>query len=351
MKFRILTENRPNSPPSTVAKRTAFRTTAIAAILLHCAPALPAATGAYRWEDENGVVHYTDQVPPEVAKRPRAKLNEQAKILEIVEGQKTPEQLEQIRRLKKLRIDQQRIIVEQRDSDTSLNRTYRSEEEMRVTLQGKLNTIESVQKIADGNRAHQEEILRTLIKRAADTENSGQPVPQTLRDSIDSTRKQIASYQEKSRTLESTKAEILAGFAKDLKRLKSLAELHQNPESGSLEWQAQKPEADVLIVSSVSCEPSQCDRVWALAKEYLKAKTNRPLVTDTPTILQTVGPRTEQDMALLIVRIAGKTADTVFLDTSCHLSSLGDELCAGDVARNIRAGFAPYIEAGLKAGR
>lgn len=316
------------------------------ALLLCAASALKAET--FRWVDEQGEVHYTDQVPPDEAKRARAKLNKQARVTEVIEEQKTPEQIEKAKRLKKLRIDQQRILAEQRDSDTSLNRTYRSEEEMKVALQGKLNTIDSAKRIADANRLHQEEILRSLIKRAADTENSGQPIPQLLRDSIESTRKQIAIYQEKSRTLETSKADITASTAKDLKRLKSLQELSRNPEFGSLEWQAQPPQADVLIVSAVNCEPKQCETAWGLAKEYLKTKTARPLVTETPTIMQTAGPRTEKDMAVLVVRIPGKTVDTLFLDTSCHLSSLGEELCSGETARDIRAGFAPYMEQHMK---
>ncbi len=246
----------------------------IAAILSLFAPALSA--GTFRWVDENGSVHYTDQVPPEDAKRPRAKLNPQAKILEFIEGQKTPEQLDQARRLKKLRIDQQRILAKQRDSDISLHQTYRSEEEMQAVLQGKLDTIESAQKIADANRMHQEEILRTLIKHAAETENAGQPVPQNLRDSLESTRRQIASYLEKSRALDSTKADIVNAFAKDLERLKNLENRrHLNPESGTLEWKAQRPEADVAIVSAVNCTPDQCDAAWLWRKN-----TSRPIAID-----------------------------------------------------------------------
>jgi hypothetical protein len=324
-----------------------LRKVAYGLTLLLCAiPITQAET--FRWTDEKGEVHYTDQVPPDEAKRARAKLNSQARVTEVVEEQKTPEQIEQTKRLKKLRNDQQRILAEQRDSDTSLNRTYRSEEEMRVALQSKLNTIDSARRITDANRLHQEEILRSLIKRAADAENSGQPIPQLLRDSIESTRKQIAIYQEKSRTLETSKADIITSNAKDLKRLKRLQELARTPEIGSLEWQAQRPQADVLILSAVSCEPKQCEMVWNLAKEYLKTKTTRPLVTETPTIMQTAGPRSETDMAVLIVRIPGKMADTIFLDTSCHLSSLGDELCSGEIARDIRSGFAPYIEQRMK---
>jgi len=350
VKLRVVAEKRSQTGDGGLAasaKRAAFHHAVVAALLLLCPPVSHAET--FRWVDENGLVHYTDQVPPEEAKRPRAKLNPEAKILELIEGQKTQEQLEQARRLKKLRADQQRILAEQRDSDMSLNRTYRSEDEMQVALKGKLNTMDAAKRIADSNRQHQEDTLRSLIKRAADTENAGQQVPQMLRDSIESARRQIASYQEKARGLDNTKADIVASFTKDLERFRNLQELQRSPETGSLEWEAQRPQADVLIVSAITCKPKECDVAWTLAKEYLKTKTTRPLVTETPTIMQTAGPRTERDMAVLVVRIPGKTADTLFLDTSCHLSSLGDELCAGPAAKDIRTGFVPYLEAGLKA--
>lgn len=333
------------------ARRTALYKAVTAATLLLFASGLSA--GTFRWVDGNGIVHYTDQVPPEEAKRPRAKLDPHAKILEFVEGQKTPEQLEQAKRLKKLRIDQQRILNEQKDNDSTLNRTYRSEEEMQVVLKGRLNTIESAKKIAAANRMRQEETLRSLFRRAADNENAGQPIPQALRDSIESTRRQIAGYLEKDRLLDKTKAEIEAAFVKDLKRLKSLEELRKTPEIGPLEWRTQRPITDVPIVSAISCASQQCDIAWALTKEYMNAKSSRPVVSETQAILQTPGPHTEQDIALLAVRIVGKgSADTViFLDTACHPSSIGDELCVSDLVKDIRAGFVPYIEAALKSGR
>ncbi|MFM8333391.1 MAG: DUF4124 domain-containing protein [Candidatus Methylumidiphilus sp.] len=343
---------KPQSPATTQGRQSEHPAAAIclAALALALAVFSPGAQATYRWMDEKGEWHYTDQLPPEQAKRPHAKINDAAKVVDVNEGQKTPEQVAEAKRLTQLRLDQQRILREQRDSDTSLMRTYRSEEEMQMALQNKLNTMESAKKIAESNRLHQVEVLQSLVKRAADTENAGQKVPQNLRDSIESTRRQIALHLEKIRTLDGVKAEIVATFKKDLERFKNLEALRLNPEFGSLEWQAQSPEHDVNIASAVSCAPKVCDLAWTFAKDYIKSKTNRPLVTETPTILQTAGPREEKDMSLLVVRITGKTQDTLFLDTSCHISSIGEELCAGDVANDIRGGFKPYIEEHIKAG-
>lgn len=302
----------------------------------------------FRWVDDQGIVHYTDQVPPEESKRPRAKLNPNAETIELVEGQKTPEQLEQIKRLKQLRYEQQRILSQQKDSDQSLLRTYRSIEEMQMALQNKINTMDSTIKIADSNKQHQEENLRTQVKRAAEIELSGQPVPKNLRDNIESTRRQIATYMEKISLLENSKQDIITAFSKDLERFKSLENLKLHPEYGSLDWRPQSSNADVGILSAINCKPSVCGLAWTLAKEFVKTISSKALVTDTETIIQTVSPRDEKDLALLVVRIPGKTSDILFLDTSCHMSSIGDEYCTGETAKEIRIQFAPYVERALK---
>src|SRR5689334_11671993 len=48
---------------------------------------------AYRWVDENGVVHYGDRLPPQYAKKESAILNKQGVEVGHTEAQKTPEQL------------------------------------------------------------------------------------------------------------------------------------------------------------------------------------------------------------------------------------------------------------------
>jgi hypothetical protein len=328
-------------------KQIVFLIVTLAAVLAFSAHENRA--GTFRWIDDTGMIHYTDQVPPEESKRPHAKLDSDAQTVELVEGEKSQEELEQIKRLKQLRIDQQRILSQQKDSDLSLLRTYRSVEEMQMALQNKINTIESTIKIADSNRQHQEENLRLQVKRAAEMELSGQPLPKNLRDNVESTRRQIATYQEKIRMLENSKEDIIKAFNKDLDRFKTLENIKLHPEIGSMEWRPQSANADVDVLSEVSCKPTTCNLAWALAKDYIKASSNKELVTETESILQTASPRQEKDLALLVVRIPGKTSDTLFLDTACNTSSIGEEHCAGEAAKKIRAGFAVYIGHGLSA--
>ncbi len=302
---------------------------------------------AYRWVDDQGNVHYADQVPPEEAKHPRAKLNREGKSVELIEGAKSREQIEREKRLKQLREEARHILAAQKDRDQSLLRTYHSEEEMQEALQSKLDTIEASRKLAESNRQHQEEILQSQVQNAAEIELAGQPVPKTLTESIESTRRQIANLLEQDRSLGNSKAEIIASFARDRERFKALEALRTNQQLDSLEWRAQGPAADVGIISAVSCAPQICAQAWGLAKQYIQVKIGKPLVTETDTILQSASPREQSELAVLVVRIKGKTEDTLFLDTSCHPSSIGDELCSGDLVKQIRSGFAPYIEQGL----
>jgi Domain of unknown function (DUF4124) len=48
---------------------------------------------AYRWVDEQGVVHYGDRVPPQYVEKERALLNSQGVVVGHLDAQKTPEQI------------------------------------------------------------------------------------------------------------------------------------------------------------------------------------------------------------------------------------------------------------------
>jgi len=47
---------------------------------------------AYRWTDEQGVVHYGDRIPPQYAQKERAVLNSQGVEVRRLDAQRTPEQ-------------------------------------------------------------------------------------------------------------------------------------------------------------------------------------------------------------------------------------------------------------------
>ena len=74
----------------------------------------------YRWVDEHGNVRYSDQVPPDQVKHRRESLNDNARVVETVEKEKTKAQRELDKRLLILRKQQDDIIAKQKSHDKVL---------------------------------------------------------------------------------------------------------------------------------------------------------------------------------------------------------------------------------------
>src|ERR1700730_3317719 len=65
----------------------------LAPVVASAGPASSADKGvAYRWTDEQGVVHYGDRIPPQYAQKERAVLNSQGVEVRRLDAQKSAEQ-------------------------------------------------------------------------------------------------------------------------------------------------------------------------------------------------------------------------------------------------------------------
>lgn len=314
-----------------------------------------AALGTYRWQDESGAVHYSDQIPPDQAKHRRAKLSPQAREIGVVEAAKTPEQLRREQQLKELRAQQDKILAEQRDQDLALLRTYRSVDEIYAALKGQLDTLDGSAKITDANRERQKSILLSQEQRAADLERQGQPVPESLRELIKATRRQIASYDGRLRGIEAEKAAISERFAKDAVRFQAIQKQRQQnagQAAGGLGLTVASDQAgqSEIVISAVACAAGAvCDKAWKLAKAYLlKNAAPAALSLETDKILQTQNPQSDADFGMTVTRIPAKSEEILFLDVRCRPSSVGEELCSGPRVTGLRANFKAYIEEGLR---
>lgn len=318
------------------------------------APAMSAGpTNTFRWVDDQGKTHYSDRVPLDQAQHRRTKLSPQGQELEVIDAPKTAEQLRREQQLKQLRIQQEKILAEQRDQDLALLRTYRNEEEMYMALKGKLDILDATLKIVEANRKRQQNTLTDQEQRAADMERQGQPVPQSLRTLIEAARRQVAEFDAKIRGLNASKDSIAERFAKDIARYKAIASRRKNvgePLGASLSSMTGKGRTEDIVISAVACAVGAvCDRAWELARSYLLEHAGSALSLETDRILQTPAPASDEQFGMTVTRIRGKSEDILFLDMRCRSSSVGEALCSGPRVRDIRAGFKPYIEAGLTA--
>ena len=68
----------------------------------------------YRWVDEEGNTHYTDTIPPSQVERGHQELSKDGVKTREVPRAKTKEELEREQALKRLRVEQQRLIEKQK---------------------------------------------------------------------------------------------------------------------------------------------------------------------------------------------------------------------------------------------
>ena len=144
-----------------------FRTTLFFACLLCLLGSQPVfAKKMYRWVDEHGETYFSDQVPPEQTKHSRASLSKSGRVLEVTEKAKTKEQLEQEKRLEELRKQQEKLIANQKIHDQALLSTFRSKEDMLLSIQAKEETLDKQKNLIEGNLNRFTEQLKKQQKEA-----------------------------------------------------------------------------------------------------------------------------------------------------------------------------------------
>ena len=306
--------------------------------------ALAAQTETFRWVDEKGEVHYSDQVPPEEAKTPRSKLNARGFEVEKVEAPKTREQVEQEQLLRQLRAQQEKVLNEQRDKDQALMRTYRNTDEILSALKVKLDSLENNIRMTQANIDRDSQTLATHEKRASSFTGKGQAVPQATHDSIAALTRRLTAYRHHISRAENEKLATTDQFGRDIKRflaIKAMQERHENPDA---DWTRGVAKAMLDghgdVISVVSCTGNaQCDQYWNLAGDYLRRSFDYPLSVETRKILQSPYPKNDTDFGITITRLAGKSNFLIFMDVICRPTSVGEQLCKSNRVKQIHQGF------------
>jgi len=165
---------------------------AIALCTILCLAHTPLHAGKlYKWIDDNGQIRYGDSIPPQYAEKRNETLNTQGIVVETKDAAKTPEQIAEEERLATLQAEEETRRREQAHKDRILLDTFTNEDEMIMTRDGKIESIEAVIRITIGRNEKLKQRLTELTRNAANLERSGKPVPEKLTEQISETRDQI----------------------------------------------------------------------------------------------------------------------------------------------------------------
>ncbi len=302
----------------------------------------------YRWVDENNNVRFSDQMPPDQIKYKRETLNKNARVVNIVEKEKTKAQQELEKRLEKLREQQEEIFIKQKVKDNVLLSTFRSLSDIDVVLKGKMLALDSQRRVVQGNLKRLKKQLKQQQQIAAQFERDGQKVSQKIEKDISSSKKQIEkTLIEVSKQFEKKRA-VRKKFEIDIARFTFLTQSKLS--SHDLTRKTAESQAETELGVYICENEKLCEKAWKFAKKFVHSYSTTGLYVETDQLIMSKEPSKETDLSLSASKTAVKySKQQLFLDIRCHISSLGKELCIGAEARNIRHSFSTFIKSALIA--
>jgi hypothetical protein len=174
-----------------------------------------------RWVDDNGVVHYSEVVPPEYADRDRDVLNRQGIAVGFEEGVVTEEERAELARLaaeeEARRLEREAIATR----DRMLLDTYLSVEDIEDLRDRRLELMESQIKVTEqylGNLRKRLGDLQREAERFAESAAAGTGLPPELALDISRTTASISLYEENLNRTRAEQDQLHAAFSADITR-------------------------------------------------------------------------------------------------------------------------------------
>ena len=179
---------------------------------------------AYRWVDEQGVVHYGDHIPPQYATEDRTILNSQGVEVGHLEAQKSPEQQATDAR-------NRAALMKQKQHDAFLVTTYTSVKDIEALRDVRLDQLK-------GQRAAAEQYVETLRTRLAGLQSRAllyQPynahadahrMPDDLAENLVRTVNEMRVQSNALATKSQEEAELRSQFQADIERYRALHTIH-----------------------------------------------------------------------------------------------------------------------------
>jgi len=196
--------------------------TITALALASAVAAAPKGGKLYRWVDNEGKVHYSDQIPPEYANQARQQLNAQGIPVESVQAAPTPEQLAEARKKARAEAEARQQKEEQHQRDTLLTNAYGSVADIE---RARDQEISALQRTVDMTRAAQDSYrnrLREYVHRAGDMQRTGREVPDSLVSNMHEARAKIQERRDYIEQKRAEQATVFAEYEQDIARFKEL---------------------------------------------------------------------------------------------------------------------------------
>lgn len=179
---------------------------------------------AYRWVDEQGVVHYGDQVPPQDTSRDRAIINGQGVEVGHLDAQKSPEQ-------QAADAQTRALLMRQKQHDAFLINTYPSVKDIEALRDVRLDQLKGQREAAEQYVETLRSRLESLQSRALNfqpySSNAGsRRMPDDLAENLVRTLNELRVQDKALAAQGQQEADLRAQFDADIERYRQLHTVH-----------------------------------------------------------------------------------------------------------------------------
>ena len=177
----------------------------------------------YRWVDDDGVVHFDDNIPAEYAELPMQILNDHGVTIDELQGKKTPEEIEADRKAREL--DLQKEL--QRRADLALLATYLSEDEILMHRDRRVELFQAQARVTELYLRNLDTRLNSLLIEASkykpySKEDGAPTIDPSLAEDLLETKNTIQRHQRNLTKYQTDEQQIIARFDGDIHRFRTL---------------------------------------------------------------------------------------------------------------------------------
>ncbi|MCZ6719806.1 MAG: hypothetical protein V3S73_08660 [Gammaproteobacteria bacterium] len=201
---------------------TVMRIALILVLVTGLSPSPPAHARIKCWTNKDDVRECGNVVPPEYSQKGHEELSDQGIVIDRKERAKTPEELEEERRLAAIQAEEDRKARKKEIADRVLLDTFASEDDLVLAQDGKLAAIEQTIHVTESRIKKLQKSLNEIMSMAAEMERRGKPPADGTQNEIDVVRAQIAENRAYIKTLHKEQDAVRNAFESDLTRFKEL---------------------------------------------------------------------------------------------------------------------------------
>ena len=171
------------------------------------------------WRNKDNVRECGQAVPPEYSQKRIEVINSKGITVKTIPGK---EELDEIRRQKKIQEAEERKKAAKRRQDVILLQTYTTERDLELARKQNLQAVQAIIDLTSSNTDVIKEDLTSLEKSAADYERNGEQAPNSLLKDMENLKRQIKENEEFIAQKNQAKQDTNAKFDADLKRFREL---------------------------------------------------------------------------------------------------------------------------------